>query len=523
MKRISFTIVFLLSLLFYVSSSFPASKLLDEDFDSATYIDASGGDTALDFIRTACTGGDSDLTTDNPSPDSGNNSLRCHVCASNLGGCGSDRTNLNTGINVSSLTEIYIKYYFYIDSNLTGELQALKHSLITSSSDGYYPSGAWATMSHWANGGLLGYGSWAATSEGCDPGDWSSHGGYVLPFSGIYDTWVKMELYHNFGANIFRLWIDDVLKWECLDMSYTISPNDIDSVTILHHAYVGAAGSQNGYIQIDDIEVWDGMPTDVTAPTMSSATIASNGTTLTLVYDEAVSQGAGYNDADIDLDATSGGNDIGATYSSGDTTTTHIYTIGQVIQVGDTVNLDFNGDANSLEDGSSNDLAAITDGSVTNNSIQPEITIAATDGSAAEEGQATGTFRITASSAVVGNLVVSFTLGGTALEASDVDEDLSGGTVTILDTNTFVDQTITPKDDSDVEGEENLTMTIAADSYTIGSPSQAEVIIADNELVEGEAGAAVLGSGTGAMTAVPVNAWEIGAYIYPSYRGVIAR
>jgi len=127
------------------------------------------------------------------------------------------------------------------------------------------------------------------------------------------------------------------------------------------------------------------------------------------------------------------------------------------------------------------------------------VTVTATDSEAAEESQATGTFRI-ARPDTSGNLVVNFTLGGTA-GTGDYDEDLSGGTITILDGNTYVDQTITPTDDSDVEGQEILTMTIATDSYAIGSPSQASITIQDNELEEGEVGTVVFGvGGTGQIT-----------------------
>lgn len=111
---------------------------------------------------------------------------------------------------------------------------------------------------------------------------------------------------------------------------------------------------------------------DVTAPTMSSATIATNGTTLTLAYDENVTQGAGYNDSDIDLDCTVNGDNVSVTYSSGDGTNSHVYTIGATIyqSADETCTLDFNGDANSLEDDSGNDLASISNGAITNNSTQ---------------------------------------------------------------------------------------------------------------------------------------------------------
>lgn len=110
----------------------------------------------------------------------------------------------------------------------------------------------------------------------------------------------------------------------------------------------------------------------ITAPNLSTATIASNGTTLTLAYDKAVTQGSGYNDSDIDLDCTVNGDNVSVTYSSGNTTSSHVYTISETIYQSsdETCTLDFNGDTNSLESGDGEDLAAISDRSMTNNSSQ---------------------------------------------------------------------------------------------------------------------------------------------------------
>lgn len=99
-------------------------------------------------------------------------------------------------------------------------------------------------------------------------------------------------------------------------------------------------------------------------PSLTSATI--DGTTLTLVFNEAVSQGAGYNDSDIDVDMSTTGNDIAVTYSSGDGTSRWVYTTASAAVEGETVDLDFNGDANSIEDTQGNDLGSLTSESVTN-------------------------------------------------------------------------------------------------------------------------------------------------------------
>lgn len=107
-----------------------------------------------------------------------------------------------------------------------------------------------------------------------------------------------------------------------------------------------------------------GFGASVVLPSFVSATIS--GSTLTITYSVAVTQGAGYNNSDLDLDMSVGGSNIAVTYSSGNGTATHVYTAATAAISGETVDLDFNGDANSLESASGGDLAAIVSGSVTN-------------------------------------------------------------------------------------------------------------------------------------------------------------
>jgi hypothetical protein len=103
---------------------------------------------------------------------------------------------------------------------------------------------------------------------------------------------------------------------------------------------------------------------DVTPPSLASATVA--GTLLTLVFNEPVKHGASYSDSHLNIDATTTGTNLALTYVSGNNTTSHVYTVASPIVAGETVDFDFTGVANSLEDGTGNDLAAITSASVTN-------------------------------------------------------------------------------------------------------------------------------------------------------------
>jgi hypothetical protein len=107
---------------------------------------------------------------------------------------------------------------------------------------------------------------------------------------------------------------------------------------------------------------------DVTAPLVSSASIGTNGTTLTLGMSETVTRTGGT----FDVDCSTTGNNITATYSSGSGTASLVYTLGATVQNSgvDTCDLDYDGAADGIEDGAGNDLAAITSQAITNSSSQ---------------------------------------------------------------------------------------------------------------------------------------------------------
>lgn len=113
----------------------------------------------------------------------------------------------------------------------------------------------------------------------------------------------------------------------------------------------------------------DGVPAP-SNPTISAINIATTGTTLTITYDMAVTQGTNYVDTDLDVDASTGGNNISLVYSSGNGTTSHVYAISTTIRQGETVNFDFNGDRaiDCLENATGDDLATVVDEAVINNS-----------------------------------------------------------------------------------------------------------------------------------------------------------
>ncbi len=111
------------------------------------------------------------------------------------------------------------------------------------------------------------------------------------------------------------------------------------------------------------------------------------------------------------------------------------------------------------------------------------MTIEATDATAAEAGADTGTFTVTRTGGTSGNLVVSLSVTGSATSGTDYT-GLSGGptTVTILAGQSSKTITITPVDDTAVEGSETVVAEVVAGTgYTVGTPSSATVTIADND------------------------------------------
>ncbi|MEP0925408.1 cadherin-like domain-containing protein [Leptolyngbya sp. ST-U4] len=110
----------------------------------------------------------------------------------------------------------------------------------------------------------------------------------------------------------------------------------------------------------------------------------------------------------------------------------------------------------------------------------PTVTITAADANAAEANQDPGTFRITRTGDTANALTVSYSVGGTA-SAGDYTPTLTG-TAMIAAEQSFVDVTITPVDDAEVEGSETVTLTVVDTAdYDLGAATAADVAIADND------------------------------------------
>ncbi len=110
----------------------------------------------------------------------------------------------------------------------------------------------------------------------------------------------------------------------------------------------------------------------------------------------------------------------------------------------------------------------------------PMVTVAATDGYAAEASQNPGTFTISRAGGTDGDLTVQLSLGGSATEGNDFPA--MARTAMILDGQASVAMTVTPVDDDEAESTETVTLSVEADAaYSIGTADSATVSIADDD------------------------------------------
>ncbi|HUU93268.1 MAG TPA: hypothetical protein VM238_18895, partial [Phycisphaerae bacterium] len=133
-------------------------------------------------------------------------------------------------------------------------------------------------------------------------------------------------------------------------------------------------------------------------------------------------------------------------------------------------------------DGSRTDMGYFSGGTV---APDVTVTIEATDPDAAEQGADTGTFTITRTGDTTDPLTVYYTVSGTA-EDTDYDEGPLPGQIDIPAGSPTATITITPEDDPNFELDETVVLTLTGNpSYAVGAPSNAIVMIADNDQTSG--------------------------------------
>jgi predicted extracellular nuclease/Ca2+-binding RTX toxin-like protein len=117
--------------------------------------------------------------------------------------------------------------------------------------------------------------------------------------------------------------------------------------------------------------------------------------------------------------------------------------------------------------------------------LLPTLTITASDPNAAEAGQDPGTIRISSNAIATSPININFTIVSGAGQATfGVDYASIAFAAQIATGSSFADITITPVDDTLVEGNETFTVNLLnSTSYTLGSTTSATVTIADNDVV----------------------------------------
>ena len=164
-----------------------------------------------------------------------------------------------------------------------------------------------------------------------------------------------------------------------------------------------------------------------------------------------------------------------ATFAAGASTTAITVTpIDDTVVEGDeTVILTL--DANAAYTIGDDDQATIT---IEDN--EPGVEVTASDATATEEGTTTGAFTFTRTGDLAAELVVDYTVTGTATAGDDYVA--LTGTATFAAGAATADAIVTPVDDSVVEGDETVILTLDANAaYFIGDDDQATVTIQDND------------------------------------------
>lgn len=110
----------------------------------------------------------------------------------------------------------------------------------------------------------------------------------------------------------------------------------------------------------------------------------------------------------------------------------------------------------------------------------PEISIAATDATAAETGTDPAAFTLTRTGATTAPLTVLYTVAGTA--TNGVDYGALVGTAIIPAGSATAILAVQPFDDAQFEGIETVVITVAPSSvYSVGASANASISIADND------------------------------------------
>ena len=121
-------------------------------------------------------------------------------------------------------------------------------------------------------------------------------------------------------------------------------------------------------------------------------------------------------------------------------------------------------------------------------SAEPSVSVTASPNDLLEDSGTTSTFTFTLSEVATSNILVNFTVGGTAVVTTDYTVTgadsfgLTSGTATIATGTSSVNVVVLPLTDSDVEVQETIELMVASGTgYIGGSPNDATVTISNDD------------------------------------------
>jgi len=114
--------------------------------------------------------------------------------------------------------------------------------------------------------------------------------------------------------------------------------------------------------------------------------------------------------------------------------------------------------------------------------LKPKVSLTASDSISGESPLDTGTFTLSLAEINTGSAIsINYNVSGTA--ASGTDYNILSGIVSIANGQQYASVTITPVNDTEVEPNETVILTLASgDDYTIGTPSSATVYITSEDV-----------------------------------------
>jgi subtilase family serine protease/subtilisin family serine protease len=110
----------------------------------------------------------------------------------------------------------------------------------------------------------------------------------------------------------------------------------------------------------------------------------------------------------------------------------------------------------------------------------PRVSVVASDPDATEAGLTPGTFTLTRSGSTSAELTVAYAISGTATAGADYE--MLGGSITFAPGEVDAFVTVTPADDSDVESDETIVLTVEPGaSYGVRAPSTATIVLVSDD------------------------------------------